>query len=181
MSACHDSSNPLPRQVADSYVDDLIALDPISGTFLGVKESYSRLPDFSPAGQAALAELARGTLAELDAAERRPGGDSDVERRCGRLLRERLTAELAVHEADEPCAPSATSHSPAHAVREVFTVTPDRDRRGLGGVARAAARRTGRPRGLPGVAGARPGARSVRGARGPTATFVGQLERRRVV
>jgi uncharacterized protein (DUF885 family) len=118
------SSNPLPRQVADSYVDALIALDPISGTFLGVKESYSRLPDFSPAGQAALAGLARRTLAELDTAERRPGGDSDVERRCGRLLRERLGAELAVYEADEPLRAVSNIHSPAHAVREIFTVTP---------------------------------------------------------
>ena len=38
---------------------------------------------------------------ELDEAEARPGADSDAERRCARLLRERLTAELAVHEADE--------------------------------------------------------------------------------
>ena len=51
-----DTKSPLPRQVADAYVDDLIALDPIIGTYLGVKESSSRLPDFSPAGQ----EAARG-------------------------------------------------------------------------------------------------------------------------
>ncbi|NEA49461.1 DUF885 family protein, partial [Streptomyces sp. SID10815] len=96
------TKSPLPRQVADAYVDDLIALDPITGTYLGVKECSSRLPDNSPAGQEALAELARTTLARLAEAESRPGADSDVERRCARLLRERLTAELAVHEAGEP-------------------------------------------------------------------------------
>lgn len=42
------SSSSLPRQVADAYVDELIALDPINGTYLGVAESSSRLPDFSP-------------------------------------------------------------------------------------------------------------------------------------
>ncbi|MET8402393.1 DUF885 domain-containing protein [Streptomyces sp900116325] len=114
----------LPRQVADDYVDAFIELDPIAGTFLGVEESSSRLPDFSPAGQEALAELARVTLVKLDAAEQLPGADSDAERRCGRLLRERLMAELAVHEADESLRAVSNLHSPAHSVREVLTVTP---------------------------------------------------------
>ncbi|WP_159662880.1 DUF885 domain-containing protein [Streptomyces mexicanus] len=119
-----ETNSPLPRQVADAYVDDLIALDPITGTYLGVKESSSKLPDTSPAGQEALAELARATLARLDEAERRPGADSDIERRCARLLRERPTAELAVHEADEGLRAVSNIHSPVHSVREAFTITP---------------------------------------------------------
>jgi uncharacterized protein (DUF885 family) len=119
-----ETKSPLPRQVADAYVDELIALDPVTGTYLGVKESSSRLPDSSPAGQEALAELARTTLARLDEAERRPGADSDIERRCARLLRERLTAELAVHEADEGLRTVSNIHSPVHSVREVFSITP---------------------------------------------------------
>ncbi|MDT0461883.1 DUF885 domain-containing protein [Streptomyces gibsoniae] len=114
----------LPREVADAYVDDLVALDPVTGTYLGVKESASRLPDTSPAGQEALAELARATLARLDEAERLPGADSDIERRCARLLRERLTAELAVHEADEGLRTVGNLHTPVHSVRDVFTITP---------------------------------------------------------
>ncbi|GGJ53363.1 DUF885 domain-containing protein [Streptomyces brasiliensis] len=119
-----ETKSPLPREVADAYVDELIALDPVLGTYLGVKESSSGLPDFSPAGQEATARLARATLARLDEAERRPGADSDVERRCARLLRERLTAELAVHEAEEGLRAVGNMHTPAHAVRDVFTVTP---------------------------------------------------------
>ncbi|MFI8259631.1 DUF885 domain-containing protein [Streptomyces sp. NPDC085665] len=119
-----DSASRLPRQVADAYVDDLIAIDPITGTYLGVAACSSRLPDFSPAGRAAAADLSRSTLARLDAAERLPGADSDAERRCGRLLRERLTAELAVYEADEDLRTVSNIHSPAHAVRDVFTLTP---------------------------------------------------------
>ncbi|MDO0928784.1 DUF885 domain-containing protein [Streptomyces sp. TG1A-8] len=119
-----DIKSLLPRQVADAYVDDLIALDPVTGTYLGVKESSSRLPDYSPAGQEALAELARTTLARLDEAERQPGADSDVERRCGRLLRERLTAGLAMHEADEHLRAVGNMHTPGHSVRDIFTVTP---------------------------------------------------------
>ncbi|MEV8091893.1 DUF885 domain-containing protein [Streptomyces nigra] len=119
-----DTNTPLPREVADAYVDELVALDPFTGTYLGVKESSSRLPDLSPAGQEALAELQRATLARLDEAERRPGGDSDSERRCARLLRERLTAELAVHDADEGLRAVGNMATPAHTVREIFTVTP---------------------------------------------------------
>jgi uncharacterized protein (DUF885 family) len=118
------TSSPLPREVADAYVDALVALDPVTGTYLGVKESSSRLPDTSPAGQEALAELARETLARLDEAERRPGADSDIERRCARLLRERLIAQLAVHEADEALRTVSNLHSPVHSVRDVFTITP---------------------------------------------------------
>ena len=119
-----DTKSLLPREVADAYVDDLIALDPVTGTYLGVKESASRLPDTSPAGQQARAELIRATLARLDEAERQPGADSDIERRCARLLRERLTAELAVHEADEGLRSVGNMGRPPHKVREVFTFTP---------------------------------------------------------
>lgn len=118
------ASTPLPRQVADSYLDALIALDPVTGTYLGVKESAALLPDFSPEGQEARAVLARRTLAELAEAEKRPGAESDAERRCGRLLRERLTAELAVHEAEEGLRAGSILDSPVHLVRTVFTVTP---------------------------------------------------------
>ncbi|MFD9368581.1 DUF885 domain-containing protein [Streptomyces sp. NPDC060020] len=118
------SAPRLPRQVADAYVDALIALDPITGTYLGVAASSTKLPDFSPAGRAAVAELARDTLARLEAAEALPGAEADAERRCARLLRERLTAELAVHEADEHLCAVSNIHGPAHEVREVFTLTP---------------------------------------------------------
>ncbi|TXS46881.1 DUF885 domain-containing protein [Streptomyces sp. uw30] len=119
-----ETNSPLPREVADAYVDELIALDPVTGTYLGVKESSSKLPDLSPAGQEALAQLQRATLARLDEAEARPGADSDIERRCGRLLRERLTAELAVHDTEEGLRSVGNMATPAHSVREIFTVTP---------------------------------------------------------
>lgn len=118
------NSAPLPRQVADGYVDALVALDPLTGTFLGVPESHGRLPDFSPAGQEELAELNRDTLRRLAEAEAAPGADSDAERRCARLLRERLTAELAVHDAHEGLRAVSNMHTPVHAVRGILTVMP---------------------------------------------------------
>ncbi|WP_258029048.1 DUF885 family protein, partial [Streptomyces fradiae] len=44
--------------------------------------------------------------------------------RCARLLRERLTAELAVHDAQEGLRTVGNLRSPAHSVRMAFTVTP---------------------------------------------------------
>ncbi|CAL9354682.1 DUF885 domain-containing protein [Streptomyces sp. enrichment culture] len=117
-------SSALPRQVADAFVEALVELDPVTGTYLGVRESYALLPDFSPAGQEELAALARDTLARLDKAELLPGADSEAERRCARLLRERLTAELAVHDAHEGLRTVSNLRSPAHSVRMAFTVTP---------------------------------------------------------
>ncbi|MFJ9247536.1 DUF885 domain-containing protein [Streptomyces sp. NPDC101776] len=168
------TSTPLPRQVADAYVDDLITLDPVTGTYLGVKESSSRLPDLSPAGQERLAELQRATLAKLDEAERRPGADSDSERRCARLLRERLTAELAVHEAEESLRAVGNMHTPAHSVREVFTVTPNGTDEDWAAIAE-------RLRAVPtALAGYRESLqlgldRKLFAGPRPTATFVGQL------
>ncbi|MFD9432283.1 DUF885 domain-containing protein [Streptomyces sp. NPDC060002] len=168
------TSSPLPREVADAYVDDLIALDPVTGTYLGVQESSSRLPDYSPTGQEALAQLARDTLARLDEAERRPGAESDIERRCARLLRERLTAELGVHDADEALRAVGNMATPPHNVREVFTVTPTRTDADWAAVAE-------RLRGVPAaLAGYRESLalgleRKLYAAPRPTLTFVGQL------
>ncbi|MEU8564108.1 DUF885 domain-containing protein [Streptomyces cyaneofuscatus] len=168
------SSSALPRQVADAYVNAVIELDPITGTYLGVPESSRRLPDFSPAGQDATADLIRATLLKLDDAERLPGADSDEERRCGRLLRERLTAELAVHDAEEGLRAVSNLHSPAHSLIGVFTVTPTETEEDWAAVAE-------RLRAVPAaVEGYRASLglgleRKLYGGPRATATFIGQL------
>ncbi|MEV4972422.1 DUF885 domain-containing protein [Streptomyces scopuliridis] len=168
------SGSALPRQVADAYVDALIELDPITGTYLGVAESSRRLPDFSPAGQQAVADLARETLARLEVAETLPGADSDAERRCGRLLRERLTAELAVHDAQEGLRLVSNIHSPAHHLRDAFPMTPTETDEDWSAIAE-------RLRAVPAaLAGYRESLalgleRELLGGPRPTATFIGQL------
>ncbi|MET7542027.1 DUF885 domain-containing protein [Streptomyces sp. NPDC005507] len=167
-------TGPLPREVADAYVDELIALDPVTGTYLGVPESHSKLPDLSPAGLEALADLARATLARLDEAERRPGADRAIERRCGRLLRERLMAELAVHDAEENLRVVTNLGGPVHNVREVFTLTPTATDADWAAVAE-------RLRAVPGaLAGYRETLslgleKKLHGGPRPTATFIEQL------
>ncbi|MFF9199439.1 DUF885 domain-containing protein [Streptomyces sp. NPDC014779] len=168
------SSTALPRQVADDYVDALIELDPITGTFLGVRESAGRLPDFSPAGQEAVADLARRTLERLDAAERQDGAEDEAERRCGRLLRERLTAQLLVHEADEGLCAVSNLRSPAHSVRLSFTMLPTAT---VDDWTAVAARLRAVPAALEGYRAslALGLERGMRGGPRATATFVGQL------
>ena len=121
-------SGALPRAIADAHVDAVAELDPVFALALGLKPGDDRLPDFSPAGSDAMAELAGRTLAELDAAEAAgpgsPAVDDEAERRCARLLRERLTAELALHEAGEQLRRVSNLHSPVHAVRGAFTLMP---------------------------------------------------------
>jgi uncharacterized protein (DUF885 family) len=131
-----------PRQVADRYVDAACDLDPILATSLGTRPGDDRLPDSSPAGLEAEASLLRETLAELDrvlAAD--PALDADpIERRCARLLRERLGAELAAHEAGEGYRSLSNLFSPVHAVRQVFTLMPTATEADWGVIARRLAR-----------------------------------------
>ncbi|MFI1102941.1 DUF885 domain-containing protein [Streptomyces melanogenes] len=168
------SSSVLPRQVADAHVDALIELDPITGTYLGVRRSARLLPDFTPAGQAAVADLARATLARLDEAERLPGADGDSERRCARLLRERLTSELAVHDAQEGLRCISNLRSPVHSVRQVFTMMPVADEADWADVA---ARLTAVPAALDGYRASLQLGLDRKLFAGPraTATFIGQL------
>ncbi|MCX4539495.1 DUF885 domain-containing protein [Streptomyces sp. NBC_01565] len=121
----------LPRRISDDHVDALVALDPIAGTYLGTSAGAGGLPDYSPDGARARADLARATLARLTAAETALGGRggatlADVERRCARLLRERLEAELAQYEAGEHLRAVDNLSSPLHQVRKVFGLMPSR-------------------------------------------------------
>ncbi|MFF2954467.1 DUF885 domain-containing protein [Kitasatospora sp. NPDC057965] len=125
------SDGTTPRSVADTYVRDLAELDPLTAVYLGLNPEDDRLPDLSPAGAEAIADLGRATLARLDeaeaaldAAEAAGTPRDEAERRCARLLRERLDAELAVHDAGERYRAVHNLGSPVHLVRDVFTLMP---------------------------------------------------------
>jgi uncharacterized protein (DUF885 family) len=130
------SSAATPRALADGYLDALTALDPILATHLGSAQGGDRMPDWSPEGIAAEADLARGTLAALSRAEAveaaltqagAVAGDaasSDLERRCGRLLRERLEAGLALEAAGDRLRALNSLGSPVQSARAVFLAMP---------------------------------------------------------
>lgn len=115
-----------PRTVADAYVDAVCDLDPITAASLGTRPGDDRLPDFSPAGLDAEAELVRSTLAELDRVVAAGPAvlEDPIERGCARLLRERLGAELAALETGEGLRALSNLFSPVHSVRQVFLLMP---------------------------------------------------------
>ncbi|MCW2634235.1 MAG: hypothetical protein JWQ99_602 [Blastococcus sp.] len=119
-------SRTTPRQIADRYVDAVCDLDPLVATSLGARPGDDRLPDPSPAGLEAEAALARETLAELDRALAADPSlaEDPIERGCARLLRERLGAELAAHEAGEGLRVLSNLFSPIHSIRQVFSLMP---------------------------------------------------------
>ncbi|WP_097259236.1 MULTISPECIES: DUF885 domain-containing protein [unclassified Streptomyces] len=113
-----------PRRIADDHVAQVAALDPRTATRLGLHPEDDRQPDLSPEGFEALAELARRTLCALDATEKDGMEFENAERNCARLLRERLTSELALYEAGDHVRELRNVSSPLHKVRRMFTLMP---------------------------------------------------------
>ena len=111
------------RDLADAHVTAQATLDPLLATSIGLAEGADRLPDLSPAGGEALDALALDTLTSLDAVEA-AGVDGDDERRCARLLRERLGAQLASSAAGERLRNVQTLFGPVQEVRMAFTLMP---------------------------------------------------------
>jgi uncharacterized protein (DUF885 family) len=109
------------RDLGDAHVSALADLDPFQATWLG-RPGEHRMRDFSPAGQQATDDLARDTLAKLDALP--TDNDNADERRCARLLRERLTAQLAVSDAGEHLRAVQNIIGPVQSLRLIFTVMP---------------------------------------------------------
>jgi uncharacterized protein (DUF885 family) len=113
------------RDAADGYVLALAELDPLVSTSLGLRPDEDRLPDLSPAGQQAEDDLARATLralSEIGLAGR--ADDGPDERRCARLLRERLEARLATSEIGEHLRAVSNILGPPQAVRNTFLLMP---------------------------------------------------------
>jgi uncharacterized protein (DUF885 family) len=106
--------------IANQYVDDWAQLDPIGATETGVGGYDDRLTDLSPEGYAALADLDRRTLAELDMIQ--PGNER--ERVAQEAMRERLTLALARYDAGEVTSEMNVIASGLHAVRSVFDLMP---------------------------------------------------------
>jgi uncharacterized protein (DUF885 family) len=121
------ASRPV-RNLADAYVLEYAELDPLVATMLGLPEGQDDLPDLSPAGYQARDELRRATQAQLMDAElaaEASGGFRDAdERRCARLLTERLETELAVSRSREQLRAVSNIFGPPQAVRGVFMLMP---------------------------------------------------------
>ncbi|HET8684839.1 MAG TPA: DUF885 domain-containing protein [Micromonosporaceae bacterium] len=106
--------------LANGFVDDWARLSPTGATYVGIPGYDDKLDDFSPEGFAAMADLARRTLAQLDAAE--PA--EERERVAQEAMQERLGLELAQYEAGETTSQLSVIGSALHQMRAVFDLMP---------------------------------------------------------
>ena len=114
------------RRVADGYVRACTLLDPGLATQLGTDPLADGLPSLTVDAAGDLAALQRSTLADLDALFEAGHVHDDVaaERRCAALLRERLGAALAAHDAGEHLRSLGTLFSPVQSVRAAVILVP---------------------------------------------------------
>ncbi|MBA3278774.1 MAG: DUF885 domain-containing protein [Geodermatophilaceae bacterium] len=102
--------------VADRYVEDYCALEPIAATFFGVPGYETELTDYGADGFAARAELARRAVAELQLIQ--PADDR--ERVANAAMVERLSTELDLSDAGDFSSELNTTASPMQSLRIVF-------------------------------------------------------------
>jgi len=128
ITSANDAADKRPvRTAADDFVRQTAELNPLLATTLGLPDGQDELPDLSPAGQDAIDEVQRAMLSRLDELEQAagPGGFADAdERRCARLLRERLNAQLAVSAAGEHLRALSNIFGPPQRVRSIFLLMP---------------------------------------------------------
>jgi uncharacterized protein (DUF885 family) len=108
------------HQICDRYVDEIAAADPVEATMLGVTGYDDQLTDYSPAGHAARAAIARRALADIEAAE----PVDDVERAAKAVFVERIGLALEIHEAGLDLAVLNVIDGPAQNLRMVFDLMP---------------------------------------------------------
>ena len=163
----------------DQYVEDVVALDPLTATLAGIPGHDDRhLPDLSPSGYDAREELNRRALAEVAAIE--PTDERELHRQ-GRVCR---AGRLKLEQAESGFERSASSamSSAAHGVREVFDLMPTASEDDLTANRRPARSRGagagsgGLPRDARGRGGGRPGFGARKDARGgrPDPGWTGQ-------
>ncbi|HEX6248624.1 MAG TPA: DUF885 domain-containing protein [Nocardioidaceae bacterium] len=111
--------------IAEAYLDDYCALDPVAATEMGVPGHDDRLTDLSPDGFEARAELARKALAAMRGTQ--PGDAREHVAREAFLERLGLTVER--HEAGVPQAELSVIVSGIHDLRMAFDLmsTDDED------------------------------------------------------
>ena len=106
--------------VAEHYVSRLADLSPEFAVDKGLPGRRGELDDYSPEGLAALSDLARSTLRELDGVE----AVDEVDRVTLTAMRERLGLELELDEAGERLRHLNTIVSPVQSLRDLADLLP---------------------------------------------------------
>ncbi|MFC6010863.1 DUF885 domain-containing protein [Nocardia lasii] len=106
------------HEICDRYVEEYAGADPVMATMFGLPGHDDRLTDYSPAGYAARAELARKALRDILSAE----PTDDGERVAKAVFAERIGLEVELHEAGLPLFALNVIESPVQHIRMVFDV-----------------------------------------------------------
>lgn len=112
MSAVYD--------LADRYVSEQAALDPVGATARGVPGHDAEMTDYSPEGAEGRAGLARDYLARLRSAP----VEDDADRVAARVMAERLAVDVDQYDAGERLRDLRIIGSPVQSVRSVFDLMP---------------------------------------------------------
>jgi uncharacterized protein (DUF885 family) len=106
--------------IAEAYVEDYCALDPVAATGMGVAGHEARLTDLSPEGFAARRDLTRRALASAEAAT----PTDERERVAKDAFLERLGLEVERYDARVPQSEMSVIVSGLHELRMVFDLMP---------------------------------------------------------
>src|SRR5215472_12134750 len=104
------------NEIADRYVSQFSALNPIAATSAGISGYDDLMPDLGPAGFAAMADLAKGTLAAVAST---PAADAR-EQTAKEAMIERLTIAVERYDIGDVTADVNVVASWVQGVRQVF-------------------------------------------------------------
>ena len=107
-------------EIADRYVDEIAALEPILATGMGVPGHEREMPDLSPAGPARVADLNIRTTEELATVP----VEGEQDRIAREVMLERMGVQLALYRAKEFMRALRIIASPLQGVRQVFDLMP---------------------------------------------------------
>jgi uncharacterized protein (DUF885 family) len=102
--------------IATTYIEQMAAHDPIDATAWGVAGYDDRLPDLSPSGLGARAELQRAALGALRSTPRPTVAD----RVAAQVMEERLRVSLEMYDSGDELRPLRVLNSPQDRVRRSF-------------------------------------------------------------
>src|SRR3954451_22146064 len=113
-------TNKSVTAISDEYVADFCGLDPITASYLGFAEHDNALPDYSPDGYKARADVAATALRAIDATE--PA--NDAEQLAKDVFTERVGLAVEIHEAGLETAAYNAVENPVWAIRQCFDMMP---------------------------------------------------------
>jgi uncharacterized protein (DUF885 family) len=107
-------------RIADSYLDDMAALNPAAATYWGIAGGEDQLPALSPDWHESVSELRTRTLAALSAAT--PADAAD--RTTVKALHDELSLAEELRAAGDDLGRLNTIESPVQSIRDVFDLMP---------------------------------------------------------